>query len=114
VNNYFTLGSGRQRGDVENSEEQEIVVQDVTGLENLVVRFQGEYAYNVGLKGFQWDVTNGGANPTSTNVGLGTNWDTILSSSQGPRRRFGRWFVMDGEREISGPHTKEEAERLAA
>jgi hypothetical protein len=27
---------------------------------------------------------------------------------------FGRWFVMDGEREISGPHTKEEAERLAA
>jgi hypothetical protein len=80
VNNYFTLGLVDSAVTVENSEEQEIVVQDVTGLENLVVRFQGEYAYNVGLKGFQWDVQNGGANPTGTNVGTGTNWDTILSS----------------------------------
>lgn len=27
---------------------------------------------------------------------------------------FGRWFVMAGETEVSGPHTKDEAERLAA
>lgn len=80
VNNYFTLGLVDNAVQVENSEEQEIVIQDVTGLENLVVRFQGEYAYNLGLKGFQWDVANGAANPTATNVGLGTNWDTILTS----------------------------------
>jgi hypothetical protein len=76
VDNYICLGLVRNAITVENSEEQEIVVQDVTGLENLMVRFQGEYAYNLGLKGFKWDVTNGGANPTSTNVALGTNWDT--------------------------------------
>src|SRR6266403_4313514 len=76
VDNYITLGLVKNAITVENSEEQEIVVQDVTGLENLMVRFQGEYAYNLGLKGFKWDVTNGGANPTSTNVALGTNWDT--------------------------------------
>jgi hypothetical protein len=80
VNNYFTLGLVAGAVEVENTEEQEIVVQDVTGLENLVVRFQGEYAFNLGVKGFKWDVTNGGANPTSTNVALGTNWDTNLSS----------------------------------
>jgi hypothetical protein len=66
--------------EVENSEEQDIVVQDVTGLENLVVRFQGEYAYNLGVKGFKYDVTNGGANPNATAVALGTNWDTNLGS----------------------------------
>lgn len=80
IDNYFTLGLTAGAVEVENSEEQEIVVQDVTGLENLVVRFQGEYAYNLGVKGFQWDVSNGAANPTSTNVGLGTNWDTVLTS----------------------------------
>jgi hypothetical protein len=79
VDDYFTLGLTSGAVEVESTEEQEIVVQDVTGLENLVVRFQGEYAYNLGVKGFKWDVTNGGANPTSTNVALGTNWDTHLS-----------------------------------
>jgi hypothetical protein len=80
VNNYFTLGLTDGAVEVENSEEQDIVVQDVTGLENLVVRFQGEYAYNLGVKGFKYDVANGGANPNATAVALGTNWDTNLSS----------------------------------
>jgi hypothetical protein len=80
VNNYFTLGLVDGAVEVENSEEQDIVVQDVTGLENLVVRFQGEYAYNLGIKGFKYDVTNGGANPNATAVALGTNWDTNLGS----------------------------------
>jgi len=76
VDNYYTLGLTAGAIDVENSEEQEIVVQDVTGLENLVIRFQGEYAYNLGLKGFKWDVSSGGANPTAGNVSTGSNWDT--------------------------------------
>jgi len=79
VDDYLTLGLVKNAVTVENSEEQEIVVQDVTGLENLMVRFQGEYAYNLGVKGFKWDVTSSGANPTTTNVALGTNWDTHFS-----------------------------------
>lgn len=27
---------------------------------------------------------------------------------------FGKWFVMDGDRKVSGPHAKDEAQRLAA
>ena len=63
VTDYFTLGLTADAVLVENSEEQEVIVQDVTGLENLAVRIQGEYAYNLSLKGFKWDVANGGANP---------------------------------------------------
>jgi len=79
VNNYFTLGLVQDAITVENSEEQYITFQEVTGLENILIRMQGEYAYTVGLKGFKWDVSNGGANPDSTALALGTNWDTSLT-----------------------------------
>lgn len=62
------------------SEQSDIVSQVVTGLENLVFRLQGEYAFNVGCKGFQWDVTNGGSNPNDTNLGTTTNWDKVATS----------------------------------
>ncbi len=80
VNNYFTLGLVDGAIEVENSEEQYIAFQEVTGLENLVIRMQGEYAYTLGLKGFKWDVASGHANPDSTALVLGTNWDTHFSS----------------------------------
>lgn len=80
VQDYYTLGLTADAVNVENTEDQEIVVQDVTGLENLVIRIQGEYAYNLSLKGFKWDVSNGGANPSDANVALGTNWDVAQTS----------------------------------
>jgi hypothetical protein len=80
LNNYFTLGLTAGAIEVENSEEQYITFQEITGLENLIIRMQGEYAYTVGLKGFKYDVTSGGANPDATAVALGTNWDTHYTS----------------------------------
>jgi hypothetical protein len=79
VNDYYTLGLTTDAVIAENSEEQEVVVQDVTGLENLAVRIQGEYAYNLTVGGFKWDVNNGHANPDDTALALGTNWDTAYS-----------------------------------
>jgi hypothetical protein len=60
---------------VQESEQRDIINDVVTGLENLVIRMQGEYAFNLGIKGFTWDVTNGGANPTDTAIGTSSNWD---------------------------------------
>lgn len=51
---------------VQRSEEETISAQMVTGLEQLVMRIQGEHAFNAGCKGFKRDVTDGGANPTDT------------------------------------------------
>lgn len=81
VNDYYTLGLVAGAADVENSEEQQVVVQDVTGLENLVVRMQGEYAYNLSVKGFKWKVATG-SNPTAAQVGTGTNWETTYSDAK--------------------------------
>lgn len=80
VDNYHTLGLTRDAIICEDTESTDIVVDDVTGLDTLVVRYQGEFAYNVGLKGFKWDVGNGGANPLDSALGLGTNWDTAFTS----------------------------------
>lgn len=74
---YFTLGLTADALQVENSEQEEIVLEDVTGLENLVVRMQGEFAYNMGVRGFKWDIANGGANPADAALGTGTNWDAV-------------------------------------
>jgi thiamine pyrophosphokinase len=85
INDYYTLGLTQNAVVVENSEEQEVVTQDVTGLENLALRIQGEYAYNLSLKGFRWDVNNaasGGVNPTAAALTLGTNWDPVLTDAK--------------------------------
>lgn len=77
---YYTLGLTANGLIVENSEEETMATDLVTGLENLVVRLQGEYAYNLGVKGFKWDTGNGGANPADAAVATGSNWDTAFTS----------------------------------
>lgn len=71
---YFTLGLTADALMVENTEEEEMIIEDVTGKENLITRMQGEFAYNLGVRGFKWDIANGGANPADAALGTGTNW----------------------------------------
>ena len=77
---YYTLGLRPGGLMVENSEEETIVSETVTGLDNLAVRMQGEYAFNAGVAGFKWDIANGAANPTDAALATGTNWDPAATS----------------------------------
>lgn len=79
---YATLGLVEGACVLTESEDRTIVGEIVTGLENLVVRMQGEFAFNVGVKGFQWDITNGGANPNDTALGTATNWDKASTDNK--------------------------------
>lgn len=79
---YYTLGLTASGALCEVTETSDIVIDDVTGGENILTRLQGEFAYNVGLKGFKYDVTSGGANPNSTAVGTGTNWDKAATDNK--------------------------------
>lgn len=78
-NTYLTLGLTDAGLIVENSEQEELIVQDVTGNENLSVRMQGEYAYNMGVKGFKW-VIGSGANPTNAALATTANWSATRAS----------------------------------
>lgn len=79
---YVTLGLVARAGVVMESEKEEIVSQVITGLENLIFRVQGEYAFNLNVKGTQWDITNGGANPTDANIAVTTNWDMVATDQK--------------------------------
>jgi hypothetical protein len=71
---YVTLGLVEGAAAVIESEEREIVSETVTGLENLVTRVQGEYAFNLGIKGCKWNVSGGGANPDDATLASSSNW----------------------------------------
>lgn len=79
-NLYRTLGLVDAGIDMINSEEQTVVLDTVTGLENIVSRMQGEFAYNLAIRGAKWDTTNGGANPAAGAIGTFSNWDQTATS----------------------------------
>lgn len=80
VTNYYTLGLTADALELEDSEESTVISDIALGLENLVVRMQGEYAYNCKMKGFTWDVANGGENPSAGAIATGSNWDPVAAS----------------------------------
>ena len=69
-----------------------MVFDEVTGLEQILIRMQGEYAYNLGLKGFTYDVANGGKNPVASALSTGSNWDVAYTSE---KSRAGVVIVFD-------------------
>lgn len=79
---YVTLGLVEGAIVIEESEIPLVITEIVSGLENLVFRTQGEYAYNLSLKGFTWDVGNGGANPDATAIATATNWDKTATDNK--------------------------------
>ena len=42
--------------------------------------FQADYSFGVALKGYQWDVSNGGKSPTDVEIATGSNWDKVATS----------------------------------
>lgn len=77
---YNTLGLVVGGLRIEESEQEDVAFELVTGLEQLVFRYQAEYAFTIFVKGFKWDVSNGGANPTDATLGTTTNWDLSATS----------------------------------
>lgn len=78
--NYHILALTGGAASVVESEEREVYSEVVTGTENILGRVQGEYAYNLGIKGYTWDVANGGANPSAAAVATASNWDRPMTS----------------------------------
>jgi hypothetical protein len=79
---YRTLGLVRDAIVVEESEDESFATEIVTGLENLVRRWQSEHAFNVSVKGYKWDTANGGANPNDTALTTSSNWDKVASDNK--------------------------------
>lgn len=75
VTDYYTLGLVENAIVVEDNGDFFSNLQTVNGDENITRSWQGEWTYNLALKGYTWDTTSGGKSPTDAEIGTGTNWD---------------------------------------
>jgi len=55
-------------------------IETANGKERIETTFQADYAFGLALKGYTWDVTNGGKSPTDAELATGTNWDLVANS----------------------------------
>lgn len=76
---YTTLGLTEGAVEITESEEEQVVAEVITGLEQLAARIQGEYAFNVSVKGYSYDIANGGINPSDATLATATNWDKYVA-----------------------------------
>ncbi|WP_156041732.1 major capsid protein [Bradyrhizobium sp. URHD0069] len=80
VTDYYTLGLVENAIIVEDNGDFFSNLETSNGDENITRTWQGEWTYNLALKGYTWDTGNGGKSPTDTEIGTGSNWDKTATS----------------------------------
>lgn len=81
TDSYYTLGLVQGAGMVTESESREFV-EYYLDRDQITKRIHGEIAYNVGVKGFKWDISNGGANPDDATLATASNWDQVVADKR--------------------------------
>lgn len=79
-NGFYSLGLQQGSIIVGQNNDFDAVETSATGFENIRRTYQGEWSYNVGVKGYAWDKANGGASPTNAALFTATNWDKYSTS----------------------------------
>lgn len=79
---YNVLGLREGALEVRATQERYVTMDEITGRQNITMRLQGEYAYNVGVTGFTWDIANGGKNPTDASLFTSSNWDMTATNQK--------------------------------
>jgi hypothetical protein len=55
-------------------------IQTNNGKIRIETTMQVDYTFGLALKGYAWDVTNGGKSPTDAELATGSNWDKVATS----------------------------------
>lgn len=79
---YHTLGLVAGAVMVDQNDDFDDNYETKNGDENIQRTYQAEWSYNLGVKGFAWDKTNGGKSPTDAALATGTNWDRYATSEK--------------------------------
>jgi len=78
---YHILGLVENALVLEESEARHFAIQEVTGLHNLVIRYQGEFAFTVKVKGMAY-ATGSGINPTDATIATAAAWAQVATSDK--------------------------------
>lgn len=76
---YSTLALFANAASVDTSEPEALLIDPVTGRENLAARYQGEYSITLGLRGCTW---GGSANPNTSAISTGSNWASQVADNK--------------------------------
>lgn len=76
---YFALGLVPGAVMIEDNGDFEQNIETSNGSENIERTIQSEWSYNVAVKGFAWDKTNGGKSPTTAALTTASNWDRVAT-----------------------------------
>lgn len=55
-------------------------IQTNNGQTRIETTMQVDYTFGLALKGYTWDIANGGKSPTDAEIATGTNWDKVATS----------------------------------
>ena len=67
---------------VDNSSDIVSNMETSNGKKRIETTWQSDYTFGVKLKGYAWDVANGGASPTDAELFTGTNWDKAVTENK--------------------------------
>ena len=67
---------------VDNSSDIVSNMETTNGQKRIETTWQADYSFGVKLKGYAWDVANGGASPTDAELFTGTNWDKAVADDK--------------------------------
>jgi hypothetical protein len=57
-------------------------IEVANGQTRIETTLQADYTFVSGLKGYAWDIANGGKSPDDAALGTGTNWDKVATSDK--------------------------------
>jgi hypothetical protein len=77
---FLTLGLVEGAITVEQNADFTSLVDERNGKVNIQRTMQSEWSCNIGMKGYSWDIANGGAAPTTVELKTATNWDQYVTS----------------------------------
>ena len=69
---------------VESNNDTLTNIETTNGNERIETTFQADYSFNVKLKGYAWDIANGGSSPTDAEIATGSTWDKVLLNKPTP------------------------------
>ena len=80
VHNVLSLVSGA----VVVSDGSDVItnIETTNGKQRIETTMQADYTFGVGLKGYSWDIANGGSSPDDSALATGTNWDKVVTSDK--------------------------------
>lgn len=79
---YDTLGLTANAVRIDQNSDFDDNVVSLNGTENISRTYQAEWSYNLGIKGFTWDRTNGSHAPNDAALATTSNWDRYATSSK--------------------------------